>query len=125
MDKELEFIKLKTDWYKSLYPWNLALIVGSVAFIRVVEHERSTAVVGFLITSVIFLLLSLIFMGQAALTLIHRLEPPYISQSALFRLLSWIPRGPKWEAFFAFASSICLGAGYGFLVLGLVLYAAT
>jgi len=39
MDTELEYIKLKVDWYKSLYPWNLAIIVGSVTFGRFVSGD--------------------------------------------------------------------------------------
>jgi len=54
MDTELEYIKLKVDWYKSLYPWNLAIIVGSVTFGRFVSGDYRELILSLIIVSVVF-----------------------------------------------------------------------
>ncbi|MCH4811205.1 hypothetical protein [Vreelandella neptunia] len=40
MDRELEYIKLKVDWYKSIYPWYVAILAGQVAFLRTIDVEE-------------------------------------------------------------------------------------
>ena len=39
-DRELDFIKLKVDWYKSVFPWILAMVVGAVTFANSIKLEQ-------------------------------------------------------------------------------------
>ena len=108
MNKELEFIKLKVDWYKSAFPWVLAMVVGAVTFARTidVEHEFRSEVLFFVILSVVLLLVALICTWFAALTLIHRLEEPYKTKSRFLNLIIWVPHGSNWEAIFGVISGL-------------------
>jgi hypothetical protein len=39
MNNELEYIKLKVDWYKSTFPWILTLVAGAVTFARSINSN--------------------------------------------------------------------------------------
>lgn len=126
MSSELEYIKLKVDWYKYAFSWILAMIVGAVTFARTidVEHAFGSEVLSFLILSIVLLLMALIATLYAALTLIHRLEEPYKTKSRILNSLLWVPRGSKWEAILGFIADFCWGGGLTAFVLALVFHAA-
>lgn len=125
MKNELEYIKLKVDWFKSLYPWNLALIAGGLAFARFIEGEYKTLILLFIVTSAVFLIFALMSMGFAALSLIHRLEPPYEPKSKSLKKLFWVPHSRKLEAGLEYFASGCLSIGHAAFIMALIIYAAT
>ena len=122
MDKELEYIKLKVDWYKSIFPWVLAMVVGAATFAQSVDPKSSMAplVRPLLILAVCFLVGALLTSWYAALALIHRLEPPYKYKTKFLNSLLWLPHGPKSEMVFATLAGACLGAGLSCFVGALV-----
>jgi len=122
LDRELEYIKLKVDWYKSVFPWTLAMVVGAVTFMGSINQNNPSRylILTFLILSVVFLLGALLSTWYAALALIHRLEEPYRTKSKLMNRLLWVPHTTKGEAFFASAASVCLGAGQSAFVCALI-----
>ena len=124
MDRELEYIKLKVDWYKSIFPWILAMVVGAVSFAHSIDPKNQSRplVLTFLFFSVVFLLGSLLASWYAAVALIHRLEEPYKYKSAFLNLMMWMPHGTKWEVVFSALNSFCLGAGLGLFVGALASY---
>jgi len=125
MDREIEFIKLKVDWYKSLFPWVLAMIVGALAFARSLklENELNIEIFNILITSVIFLLLTILSMSFASQAFIHRLEAPHTVKNRYINLLIKIPHGKEWESFFASFSAISLSIGIGSFIYALTIHA--
>lgn len=124
MDRELDYIKLKVDWYKSIFPWILAMIVGAVSLIGSVDpnHGSRPAVLKLLYVSVIFLIGALVFSQYASLALIHRLEKPYKTKSRLLNLLLWMPHGPKWEIVCATLAAACLTWGLMTFIFALAVY---
>ena len=87
VDRELEYIKLKVDWYKSVFPWILAMVVGALTFAGSLNrdnHPRSALLL--LVLSVLFLFLALVSCWCASLSLINRLEEPYKTK---WKFLNW------------------------------------
>ena len=123
MDRELEYIKLKVDWYKSIYPWYLAMLAGEVAFLRGVDTngENGTFVYYSVLLSISFLSLALITTWQASLPLIHRLENAYAPANPVFKVLVWTPQGAKWEAILASLSGGCFGGAIATFIGALVI----
>jgi hypothetical protein len=122
VDRELEYIKLKVDWYKSAFPWTLAMVVGAVTFMGSINQNSPSRylILTFVILSVVFLLGALLSTWYATLALIHRLEEPYRTNSKLLNRFLWVPHNAKWEAVFASAASVCLGAGQSAFVCALI-----
>lgn len=124
-DRELDFIKLKVDWYKSVFPWILAMVVGAVTFassIKLEQHLILRFVFALLLLSIVLLLFALLSCWYASLALIHRLEEPYKSQ---FKLINWFfsaPVGTRWETFYAALANVCLGAGLVLFVSALIIF---
>ena len=123
-DRELDFIKLKVDWYKSVFPWILAMVVGAVTFTNSIklEHPILRVVFALLLLSVVLLLFTLLACWYASLALIHRLEEPYKTRS---KLLNWFispPQGTRWETFYAALATVCLGSGLTAFVIALIIY---
>lgn len=126
MDKELEYIKLKVDWYKSVFPWVLGMVVGAVTFARSIDSKNAASplVLPLLLLSVVLLLGALLTIWFAALALIHRLEEPYKYKSEFLNLLLWVPSGSRWEVVFGAMAAVCLGGGLSAFVCALAIYAA-
>jgi hypothetical protein len=123
-DRELEYIKLKVDWYKTAFPWILAMVVGAVSLAGAIkDNPSSDFILTILISSVVFLLAALISTWYASLALIHRLEESYKTNSKLLNRFLWVPHGTKWETVFATTASMCLGAGLASFVGALIAYA--
>ena len=122
MEKELEYIKLKVDWYKSIYPWILAMVIGNTTLIQFIftNQELRKPITFILIVSNVLLLITLLCMWYAALALIHRLEEPYKSKNYLLRILSWTFVGARSEAFFGNVAAGCLGGGVASFCAALV-----
>lgn len=126
MDKELEYIKLKVDWYKSMFPWMLAMIAGSLTFIQFIkEHKERDIMTVLLVITVVLLLLTLLTSWFAALALIHRLEDPYKTKSKLLNMFLWVPKGAKWEMVFGVIGSSCFGLAIAAFLSALYTYATT
>ena len=126
MDKELEYIKLKVDWYKSVFPWILAMVVGAVTFAKSIDpnNGQSSVVLTLLLLSVVLLLGALLTSWFAALALIHRLEAPHKYKSGFLNFLLWQPHGPKSEMVFGTMTAVCLVGGLSTFVCALGIYAA-
>ena len=124
VDKELEYIKLKVDWYKSVYPWILAMVVGAVTVTGSIRPQNvfHDFALTLLFISIVFLMLTLIFCWYAALTLIHRLEDPYKTKWSVLNLLIWVPHGAKWELVCASLAGVCLVTGVTTFIFGLIAY---
>ena len=124
-DRELDFIKLKVDWYKSVFPWILAMVVGAVTFansIRLEQHLILRFVFALLLLSIVLLLFTLLSCWYASLALIHRLEEPYKSKSKLINWFFSAPVGIRWETFYAALANVCLGTGLILFVSALIIY---
>lgn len=126
MNNELDFIKLKVDWYKSAFPWILAMVIGAITFARATD---STTPFGeltliFLVGATIFLLVALLSTWYAALALIHRLEAPYTTSSRFLNAILWVPHGNKWEMIFGSMASFSLGGGFTAIVIAVMVNAA-
>ena len=124
-DRELEYIKLKVEWYKSAFPWTLAMVVGAVTFMGSINKDSPSRylIFAFLVLAVVFLLGALISTWYASLALIQRLEEPYRTKSKLLNRFLWVPHSTKWEVVFASLAGICLGAGQSAFVCALILHA--
>jgi hypothetical protein len=128
MNSELEFIKLKVDWYKSVFPWVLAMVAGALTFANSINTKNESAheVLILLVASIVLLLVALITMWYAALALIHRLEPPpYKTKSRFLNLLFWVPHGFKSEMAFASVANFSLGGGLAAFAAALVIHPGT
>ncbi|QNI02274.1 hypothetical protein HXW73_04605 [Halomonas sp. SH5A2] len=121
MDRELEYIKLKVDWYKSIYPWYLAILAGQVAFLRTIDVEEGGGMWVYytIVVSILFLSLALVFTWQASLPLIHRLESAYEPNNIFLKKLLWTPQGDKWEAVFASLTGACFGFSISTFIVAL------
>ncbi len=123
-DRELDFIKLKVDWYKTVFPWILAMVVGAVTFANSIKEDRPILrfVFALLLLSIVLLLFTLLSCWYASLALIHRLEEPYKSKSKLINWFFSAPVGTRWETFYAALANVCLGTGLMLFVSALVIY---
>jgi len=123
-DKELDFIKLKVDWYKTVFPWILAMVVGAVTFANSIKEDRLILrfVFALLLLSIVLLLFTLLSCWYASLALIHRLEEPYKSKSKLINWFFSAPVGTRWETFYAALANVCLGTGLILFVSALIIY---
>ena len=125
-DRELDFIKLKVDWYKTVFPWILAMVVGAVTFANSIKLEQQRLILRFvfalLLLSIILLLITLLSCWYASLALIHRLEEPYKSKSKLINWFFSAPVGIGWETFYAALANVCLGTGLLLFVSALIIY---
>lgn len=128
MEKKLEYIKLKVELYKSTYPWIIAMVAGNLGFIQFinVNHQIRNPLITLLsITSIIFLIITLISEWYVAFILIQSLEEkePFKSKSRLLNFFLWKPRGANWELAFDGMASFCLGGGVAaFCAAILILY---
>ena len=123
-DRELDFIRLKVDWYKTVFPWILAMVVGAVTFAGSikVEHLILRFVFALLLLSIVLLLFSLLSCWYASLALIHRLEEPLKTKSKLINFFFSAPVGTRWETFYAALANVCLGTGLLLFVSALIIY---
>ena len=124
-DRELDFIKLKVDWYKSVFPWILAMVVGAVTFassIKLEQHLILRFVFALLLLSIVLLLFTLLSCWYASLALIHRLEEPYKSKLKLINWFFSAPVGTRWETFYAALANVSLGAGLVLFVSALIIF---
>ena len=123
-DRELDFIKLKVDWYKTVFPWVLAMVVGAVTFANSIkgEHPMLRFVFVLLLLSIVLLLFTLLSCWYASLALIHRLEEPLKTKSKLLNWFFSAPVGTRWETFYAALANICLGTGLLLFVSALIIY---
>ena len=124
VDRELEYIKLKVDWYKSVFPWILAMVVGVVTVAGSItpDNAHRRFALHLLFLSIIFLFLALVSCWYASLALIHRLEGPYKTKWAVLNWILWVPHGTKWELVCGSLASICLSAGLTTFICGLITY---
>lgn len=124
VDKELEFIKLKVDWYKSVFPWILAMVIGAVTVTGSISPQNvfHDLALTWLFVSIAFLVLTLIFCWYAALALIHRLEEPYKTKWSVLNWLIWVPHGAQWEVVCGSLAGVCLATGVTTFILGLISY---
>jgi hypothetical protein len=123
-DRELDFIKLKVDWYKSVFPWILAMVVGAVTFASSIkfEHPILRFVFALLLLSIVLLLFTLLSCWYASLALIHRLEEPLKTKSKLVNWFFSAPVGTRWETFYAALANVSLGAGLVLFLSALIIY---
>ena len=123
-DRELDFIKLKVDWYKTVFPWILAMVVGAVTFANSIklEHLILRFVFALLFLSIVLLLITLLSCWYASLALIHRLEEPLKTKSKLINWFFSAHVGTRWETFYAALANVCLGTGLLLFVSALVIY---
>jgi len=123
-DRELDFIRLKVDWYKSVFPWILAMVVGAVTFASSIKGERLILrlVFALLLVSIVLLLFTLFSCWYASLALIHRLEEPLKTKSKLFNWFFSAPVGTKWETYYAILANVSLGMGLLLFVSALIVY---
>lgn len=123
-DRELDFIKLKVDWYKTVFPWILAMVVGAVTFASSikVEHPILRFVFALLLLSIVLLLFTLLSCWYASLALIHRLEEPLKTKSKLLNWFFSAPVGTRWETFYAALANVCLGTGLLLFISALIIY---
>jgi tellurite resistance protein TehA-like permease len=123
-DRELDFIKLKVDWYKSVFPWILAMVVGAVTFANSIkgEHLILRFVFALLLLSIILLLFTLLSCWYASLALIHRLEEPLKTKSKLFNWFFSAPVGIRWETYYAILANVSLVTGLVIFVSALIIY---
>ncbi|MEI8673078.1 hypothetical protein P4S52_15635 [Vibrio sp. SA48] len=120
--KELEYIKLKVDWYKSIYPWYLAMLAGEVAFLQKITPEGVSGNFAYysVVLSICFLSVALLATWQSSLPLIHRLEEPYEPQEDWKKFLLWTPQGRRWEAILASISGACFGGAIATFIAALI-----
>ena len=123
-DRELDFIKLKVDWYKTVFPWILAMVVGAVTFANSIKEDRLILrfVFALLLLSIVLLLFTLLSCWYASLALIHRLEEPLKTKSKLVNWFFSAPAGTRWETFYAALANVCLGMGLTLFVSALIIY---
>ena len=124
-DRELDFIKLKVDWYKSVFPWILAMVVGAVTFansIKLEQHLILRFVFALLLLAIVLLLFALLSCWYASLALIHRLEEPLKTKSKLFNWFFSAPVGIRWETYYAILANVSLVTGLLIFVSALVIY---
>jgi hypothetical protein len=123
-DRELDFIKLKVDWYKTVFPWILAMVVGAVTFANSIklEHLILRFVFALLFLSIVLLLITLLSCWYASLALIHRLEEPLKTKSKLINWFFSAHVGTRWETFYAALANVCLGTGLLLFVSALIIY---
>jgi len=123
-DRELDFIRLKVDWYKTVFPWILAMVVGAVTFANSLKEDRPILrlVFALLLLSIVLLLFTLLSCWYASLALIHRLEEPLKTKSKLINWFFSAPVGTRWETFYAALANVCLGMGLVLFVSALIIY---
>lgn len=118
MDRELEYIKLKVDWYKSISPWLIAMLAGEVAYLSRISRIDfySNFAYKSVVVSIGCLLVALLLLWQCSLPLIHRLEEPYKPRNLVLRAFLWTPEGKKAEVILGSAMIISfVGAAVTFV----------